>query len=59
MDTSRPICTTVTENAQITLVKGGLFRKAGFRLDAPMKEQWVRHAEEWEHLYVSEDSIVQ
>lgn len=51
------ICTTVTEKPDVTFVKGGLFRGAGFEFVRPFKEQWWRRAETWERAYVSGDNL--
>jgi hypothetical protein len=49
--------TTITGQTEIIFVKGGMFRKYGFLLDKPMKEQWYRRAEEWETHYVEKEQV--
>lgn len=49
--------TTIAGQSDIVFVKGGMFRKHGFELDMPFKEQWLRRAEQWETHYVRESQI--
>lgn len=49
--------TTVTGKPEVTYVKGGLFREAGFDIGYPIKEQWFRRAEAWEKPYVAESKV--
>ncbi|KAK3659066.1 hypothetical protein LTR56_001503 [Elasticomyces elasticus] len=51
-----PVCTVVDTKPDLTFVKGGLFRKAGFGLEPPFKEQWCRRSEAWEVAYAPKAS---
>lgn len=54
----RPIFTSTTGNADIIFVKGGMFRKGGFDLNTPFKEQFFRRAETWEKPYIPEKEVL-
>jgi hypothetical protein len=54
----RPIFTSTTGNVDIIFVKGGMFRKHGFDLNTPFKEQWFRRAETWEKPYIPDNEVL-